>query len=63
MTALLDRKFEAVLAHDTQISADSWFRTLPPDLRDEAFGYETFVLVVSQVEAAADAPDLFAGLR
>jgi len=58
-----DRKWAAVLAHHTQIAEDSWFRTLPEDVRREGFGVETFMLVFSRVDAPADAPDLFAGLR
>jgi N-acetyl-1-D-myo-inositol-2-amino-2-deoxy-alpha-D-glucopyranoside deacetylase len=58
-----DQKWNAVLAHHTQIAEDSWFRTIPDELRREGFGRETFVLVFSRVDAPADAPDLFAGLR
>ena len=36
---------------------------LPEEVRREGFGYETFTLVFSRVEASPDAPDLFAGLR
>jgi mycothiol S-conjugate amidase len=58
-----DRKWEAVLAHHTQIAADSWFRTLPEEARREGFGIETFMLAFSRVDAPAGEPDLFAGLR
>jgi LmbE family N-acetylglucosaminyl deacetylase len=58
-----DVKWKAVLAHHTQIAADSWFRTMPEGLRRESFGREAFVRVYSRIEAPADAPDLFAGLR
>jgi N-acetyl-1-D-myo-inositol-2-amino-2-deoxy-alpha-D-glucopyranoside deacetylase len=58
-----DLKREAVLAHHTQISADSWFRTLPEDTLREGFGQEAFILVFSRVDAPSGASDLFAGLR
>ncbi|HSR16417.1 MAG TPA: PIG-L family deacetylase [Gemmatimonadales bacterium] len=58
-----DQKWEAVLAHHTQIAEDSWFRTLPEDLRREGFGRETFVRVFSRVDDDPEAPDLFDGLR
>jgi len=58
-----DRKWQAVLSHHTQIAEDSWFRTIPDDVRRAAFGTETFQQVFSRVEAPAAAPDLFAGLR
>ena len=58
-----DRKWEAVVAHHTQIAADSWFRTLPEDVRRDGFGEETFTLVFSRVETDPAAPDLFDGLR
>jgi len=58
-----DTKWKAVLAHHTQIAEDSWFRTMPEELRREAFSRETFVRVFSRVDGPVDAPDLFAGLR
>jgi mycothiol S-conjugate amidase len=58
-----DRKRQAVLAHHTQIAADSWFRSLPEETLREGFGDETFTLVFSRVDAPAAEPDLFAGLR
>lgn len=58
-----DRKWEAVLAHHTQIGPESWFRTLDDEVRRDGFGQETFILVFSRVDAPAGAPDLFAGLR
>lgn len=58
-----DRKWAAVLAHDTQIAADSWFRTLPEDVRRDGFGIETYTLVFDRTGSDPAAPDLFAGLR
>jgi N-acetyl-1-D-myo-inositol-2-amino-2-deoxy-alpha-D-glucopyranoside deacetylase len=58
-----DQKWEAVLAHHTQIAEDSWFRTLPDDVRREGFGRETFVRVFSRTDDPAETPDLFSGLR
>ena len=43
VTAHVDQKFEAILAHVTQIRADSWVRQMSPDDRLRGFGSETFV--------------------
>ena len=51
------------MAHRTQMAEGSWLMKLPEEVRRDAFGREAFILVVSRVEAPADAPDLFAGLR
>jgi LmbE family N-acetylglucosaminyl deacetylase len=58
-----DTKWAAVLAHHTQIAAESWFRTIPDDMRREGFGRETFVEVFARTTIPSDAGDLFAGLR
>jgi N-acetyl-1-D-myo-inositol-2-amino-2-deoxy-alpha-D-glucopyranoside deacetylase len=57
------RKWDAVLAHHTQIAEDSWFRTMPDSLRREGFSHEAFVLVFDRAGACEVADDLFAGLR
>lgn len=59
----VERKFAAILAHDTQIAADSWFRTLDEADRLEGFGRETFVRVSASVVTPDTETDLFAGLR
>ena len=58
-----DRKWQAVLAHDTQIADDSWFRTLPEEVRREGFGMETFMAVFSRVRGDPGSDDLFSGIR
>lgn len=58
-----DLKWEAVLAHHSQIAADSWFRTLPEEVRREGFSHETFLLVFDRSGTSGDGTDLFAGLR
>jgi hypothetical protein len=58
-----DQKWQAVLAHHTQIAEDSWFRTMPDELRRDGFGREAFIRVFSRVESPGEATDLFAGLR
>ena len=63
VTAHVDQKFEAILAHVTQIRADSWVRQMSPDDRLRGFGSETFVRVFSLVDGPAAEPDLFADLR
>lgn len=58
-----DRKWEAIMCHRSQVPPDSWLLALPDEVRREAFSREAFILASSRVEAPADAPDLFAGLR
>ena len=57
-----DLKHRALLCHDTQFPADSWIRTLPPDVLRGFIGFESLTLVHSAVECAADDPNLFAGI-
>ena len=59
---VLDRKRAALFAHGSQIN-DSWFRKLPPDVMEEAFGYEYFIRAVDTTGAPIPETDLFAGLR
>jgi LmbE family N-acetylglucosaminyl deacetylase len=59
---VLERKREALLAHASQIQ-DSWFSKLPPEIAEEAFGYETFVRASDRTGAPVPEDDLFAGLR
>ena len=61
--AWFDRKWEAVLAHHSQIAEDSWLRVLDDDVRRQGFGQEAFILAFARVDAPAGAGDLFAGLR
>ncbi len=58
-----DRKWEAILAHRTQIAETGWLLALPEDVRRKGFSREAFIRVFSRVESPAEAPDLFAGLR
>ena len=58
-----DRKWEAVVAHRTQIAETGWFLSLPEDVRRRGFSREAFIRAFSRVESPAEAPDLFAGLR
>ncbi len=39
----VDRKRDAMRAHESQIPEDSWFMTLPPELFATVFGREWFV--------------------
>jgi LmbE family N-acetylglucosaminyl deacetylase len=59
---VLERKREALFAHASQIQ-DSWFSKIPPEIAEEAFGYETFVRAVDTTGAPLPETDLFAGLR
>jgi LmbE family N-acetylglucosaminyl deacetylase len=58
----LERKREALFAHASQIQ-ESWFSKIPPEIAEEAFGYETFVRVRDTTGAPLPETDLFAGLR
>ena len=60
---VLERKREALYAHGTQINGDSWFGKIPPEILEEAFGYEYFIRVADTTGAPLPEVDLFAGLR
>jgi LmbE family N-acetylglucosaminyl deacetylase len=60
---VLERKREALFAHGTQINGDSWFGKIPPEIVEEAFGYEYFIRVADTTGAPVPEDDLFAGLR
>ena len=59
---VLDRKREALMAHASQIQ-ESWFAKLPPELAQEAFGFESFIRTRDTTGAPVPESDLFAGLR
>ena len=59
---VLERKRAALLAHASQIR-DSWFSKIPPEVAEQAFGYEYFIRVVDTTGTPVPETDLFAGLR
>ena len=59
---VLERKRAALFAHGSQIN-DSWFSKIPPDIAEQAFGYEYFIRAVDTTGAPIPETDLFAGLR
>jgi LmbE family N-acetylglucosaminyl deacetylase len=59
---VLERKRAALFAHGSQIN-DSWFSKIPPDVTEQAFGYEYFIRVVDTTGSPIPEVDLFAGLR
>src|SRR6201986_4258089 len=59
---VLERKRAALFAHGSQIN-DSWFSKIPPEVAEQAFGYESFIRVVDTPGAPIPETDLFAGLR
>jgi LmbE family N-acetylglucosaminyl deacetylase len=59
---VLARKRAALFAHGSQIN-DSWFSKLPPQVAEQAFGYEYFIRIVDTTGAPLPEYDLFAGLR
>ena len=59
----LDQKMRALRAHRSQLSPDSFFLHVPPELEAQAFGTEWFVRLRTRVAAPEREDDLFAGLR
>lgn len=58
----LDRKWDALRAHRSQLGPDSFFLNMPGPLRERAFGTEWFERWWCRVEAPAREHDLFAGI-
>jgi len=58
----LARKYEALLAHASQI-AESWFAKIPPQVSEDAFGWESFIRASDTTGSVVPEDDLFAGLR
>jgi LmbE family N-acetylglucosaminyl deacetylase len=59
---VLERKRDALLAHNSQIS-ESWFSKIPPEIAEEVFGQESFIRASDTTGAPVPEDDLFAGLR
>jgi LmbE family N-acetylglucosaminyl deacetylase len=62
VSAVADRKREALRAHASQL-AESWFATMPPEIYGEFFQVETFTRAGDRTGAPLPETDLFAGLR
>jgi LmbE family N-acetylglucosaminyl deacetylase len=62
ISAVLDRKRTALMAHASQIR-ESWFAEVPQDVARQAFGRETFIRARDTTGAPVPEDDLFAGLR
>lgn len=62
VTAFLDRKRAALAAHRSQIGEESFFLNTPPELVDNFFGVEQFVLEAGRPGSPLPEDDLFAGL-
>jgi mycothiol conjugate amidase Mca len=58
-----ERKMTSFRCHRTQFSDTNFALQLPPDLAQQAFSRETFILARSRVETTRPEDDLFAGLR
>jgi mycothiol conjugate amidase Mca len=63
VSAQVERKRQALLAHATQMGPEVFFWRLPEQLFHLGFGREAFQLVRSLVAVSAPEEDLFAGLR
>ena len=58
----LPQKLKALYCHQSQIGPDSFFRRLPEEWREEAFGYEYFVCVNGCTPTDSKEKDFFEGL-
>jgi mycothiol conjugate amidase Mca len=63
VSAYVEIKIQAMLAHKTQIPPDSWFMKVRDVLGPDAWARETYERVRSSVETSLPEDDLFAGLR
>jgi LmbE family N-acetylglucosaminyl deacetylase len=63
VTAQVERKRQALLAHASQMGPEGFFAQIPAQLFAEMFGTEEFQLVQGEPGVAGLASDLFAGLR
>jgi N-acetyl-1-D-myo-inositol-2-amino-2-deoxy-alpha-D-glucopyranoside deacetylase len=63
VTNYLDRKFEALRAHRTQLGTTQWVLEIPEEFRSLAFGKEFYVLALSAVPRGGEVEqDLFEGI-
>ncbi len=60
--AYVERKFQAMAAHRTQLNPAAWGLNAPEDLRRELWGVEYFIRVRSLVDAPLPETDVFAGI-
>ncbi len=60
--AFLSQKLEALFSHQSQIGPDSFFKRIPQELRQEAFGFEHFVCIKGGKFSKSKEIDLFKGL-
>ncbi len=58
----LPQKLEALYSHESQISPDSFFRRIPEEWKEEAFGFEHFVCVNGCGQSDGKEEDFFEGL-
>jgi LmbE family N-acetylglucosaminyl deacetylase len=59
---VLERKRTALLTHASQIT-ESWFSKIPPEVGEQVFGQESFILIQKNSPASVSETDLFSGLR
>src|SRR5215831_717393 len=63
VSAQVERKREALMAHASQMGPEVFFARMPPPLFYQVFGRESFQLVRGRAGAPGLEDDLFAGLR
>lgn len=63
VTPYVSRKHAALMAHETQVSADDWLNRMPEDLMETLLRAESFIRIRSAVPVPEPETDLFAGLR
>jgi mycothiol conjugate amidase Mca len=63
VSAQVERKRQALMAHATQMGPEVFFARMPPPLFHQVFGRESFRLVRGRPGVSSIEDDLFAGLR
>jgi LmbE family N-acetylglucosaminyl deacetylase len=63
VSAQVQRKRKALMAHATQMRPEAFFAKMPPALFHRVFARESFQLVRGRSGASGMEHDLFAGLR
>ena len=58
----LPQKLAALYCHESQIGPDSFFRRIPEEWKEEAFGFEHFVCVKGCGQPDSKETDFFKGL-
>lgn len=63
VSEFIQKKFEALACHKSQMGPNSFFRQAPPDQVLDYFGYEHYVCAQGCVESSGKEADLFEGIH